>query len=250
MTIKIYPYNDGAASAKALAAALGCKRLKKEGKDLYVRGSIINWGNSALYRNFTYEGEWFNHPEAVAKAVNKLETFKALDGKVSIPKWTEDDAVAFNWRLHGGRAVARHSLTGHSGEGIEIVEEHDPKNFPKAPLYTEYIKKKEEYRVHVFRGKVIFKQRKARKLDVPKEDVNWQVRNLAGGFIFANQNVELAAEALQAAVAAVDCLGLDFGAVDIILGTDGTYYVLEVNTACGLQGSTLDAYVEAFQPFI
>lgn len=248
--IKIYPYQDASPSARALAAALGIKRLMKEGKDLHVAGSIINWGNSALYRNFTYEQEFFNHPDAVAKAVNKLETFKALEGRVGIPKWTEDDAVAFNWRLHGGNAVARHSLTGHSGEGIEIVKDHNPHTFPKAPLYTEYIKKKEEYRVHVFRGKVIFKQRKARKLDVPKENVNWQVRNLDGGFIFANKNVELPAVALQSAVAAVDCLGLDFGAVDIILGNDGNYYVLEVNTACGLQGSTLDAYVEAFKEYV
>lgn len=246
--IKIYPYQDASPSARALAAALGIKRLYKEGKDLHVAGSIINWGNSALYRNFTYEQEFFNHPDAVSKAVNKLETFKALEGKVSIPKWTEDAFEAYKWLLKGP-VVARSVLNGHSGEGISIIETPDQWG-EDAPLYTQYIKKKEEYRVHVFRGKIIFKQRKARKKEVPDDQVNWQVRNLDGGFIFANKNVELPAVALQNAVAAVDCLGLDFGAVDIILGNDGAYYVLEVNTACGLQGSTLQAYVDAFKEYL
>lgn len=248
--IKIYPYRDDSPSARVLAAALGIKRLYKEGKDLHVPGSIINWGNSALYRNFTYEQEFFNHPEAVAKAVNKLETFKALEGRVGIPKWTEKREEANKWLAEGYAVFARTVLNGHSGEGIAELKAGDVILGDIAPLYTQYIKKREEYRVHVFRGKVIFKQRKARKKEVPDDQVNWQVRNLDGGFIFANKNVELPDVALQSAVAAVDCLGLDFGAVDIILGNDGAYYVLEVNTACGLQGSTLDAYVEAFKEYM
>lgn len=247
--IKIYPYQDASPSARALAAALGIKRLYKEGKDLHVAGSIINWGNSVLYRNFTYEQEFFNHPDAVAKAVNKLETFKALEGRVGIPKWTEELKQALKWSDEGVTVVCRETLTGHSGEGIKIFGPGDGGPIV-CPLYTQYIKKKEEYRVHVFRGKIIFKQRKARKKEVPDDQVNWQVRNLDGGFIFANKNVELPAVALQSAVAAVDCLGLDFGAVDIILGNDGAYYVLEVNTACGLQGSTLQAYVDAFKEYL
>lgn len=248
--IKIYPYQDTSPSARALAAALGIKRLYKEGKDLHVAGSIINWGNSALYRNFTYEQEFFNHPDAVAKAVNKLETFKALEGRVGIPKWTEDEEEALVWIEEGFDVVCRSVLNGHSGEGITICKHEDGDIITEVPLYTQYIKKKEEYRVHVFRGKIIFKQRKARKKEVPDDQVNWQVRNLDGGFIFANKNVELPAVALQSAVAAVDCLGLDFGAVDIILGNDGAYYVLEVNTACGLQGSTLQAYADAFKEYL
>ena len=34
---------------------------------------------------------------------------------------------------------------------------------------------------------------------------------------------------------AVDALGLDFGAVDIILGADGRYSVLECNSAPGVE---------------
>lgn len=248
---KIYPYNNGSESAKALAEKLGIKRLKKQGKDIHVRGSIINWGCSFLDRNLTYEGEFLNHPDAVIKAANKLETFKALDGGVSIPRWSEDSLEAHKWLDAGHALVVRTVLNGHSGAGIEIVEPLGRKvELPVAPLYTQYIKKKEEYRVHVFQGKVIFQQRKARKHGVDDADVNWQVRNLAGGFIFANKDVDIAAEGLQQAVKAVDLLGLDFGAVDLMLGIDKKFYVLEVNTACGLQGSTLDAYAEALKEYV
>ena len=58
------------------------------------------------------------------------------------------------------------------------------------------------------------------------------------------------AEAKTQAQNAVEALGLDFGAVDIILGKNGIWYVLEVNTACGLEGTTLEKYCEQFRKFI
>ena len=48
------------------------------------------------------------------------------------------------------------------------------------------------------------------------------------------------------AISAVDSLGLDFGAVDIIWNeSEDQYYVLEVNTAPGVEGTTLQKYTEA-----
>lgn len=235
----------GSASAKALAEALGVKRIKPEGRNLHVRGSVLNWGCSGFNRELTYEDDLLNHPDAVAKAVNKLETFKALDGHVSIPEWTTTPVKAFNWVDEGIVVVARTKLTGHSGEGIILCEQG---MYPDAPLYTKYIKKRQEYRLHVFRDKVFFTQRKARNKDVPDDQVNWQIRNHANGFIFAhNEGVNCGPQAEQYAIDAVRILGLDFGAVDIIKGVDDRWYVLEVNTACGLEGTTLGKYVEVFQ---
>lgn len=115
-----------------------------------------------------------------------------------------------------------------------------------APLYVKYIKKQQEYRVHVFNGSVIDVQRKMRRTDTPDEDVNWQVRNHSNGFIFGREGVELSPTALTMCVASVQALGLDFGAVDMIHNErSDTYYVLEVNTACGLTGTTLEKYKTA-----
>ena len=53
----------------------------------------------------------------------------------------------------------------------------------------------------------------------------------------------------RAARRAVRSLGLDFGAVDVLVDADGKVYVLEVNTAPGIVGiietSTFARYVEA-----
>lgn len=264
--MKLYAYKQGSKSAKALAEALGIKRIKHEGEQLVMKGYVLNWGASKLARKIIPERVFgqpliLNDPENVALAANKLSTFKALSAAgVSVPEWCDDPNWANDvWAGNGHTVVVRNKLNGHSGEGIEIF---DPKNEPKdedgvnftnfnfqAPLYTKYIQKKEEYRIHVFQGDAFFVQRKARKLDVPEEEVNWKVRNLAGGFIFANKGVVVPDVAKQEAINAVNALGLDFGAVDIILGTDGVYYVLEVNTACGLEGTTLTKYVEKFQQF-
>ena len=51
----------------------------------------------------------------------------------------------------------------------------------------------------------------------------------------------------NAAIAAVAAMGLDFGAVDCALGQNDAPWVIEINSGPGLQGSSLDAYITAFQ---
>ncbi len=248
MTTFIYPYKAGSVSAKSLATALNCKRAKREGPLLRCE-TFINWGSSVVGRNLQLFGKmnYLNYPEAIVKASNKLESFKAFQGVVPTPMWTTSQDEASRWLMEGvcEMVVCRTKLNGHSGEGIVLstkVEELVP-----APLYTVYLNKNQEYRVHVFQGEVFFIQRKARKLDVPDEKVNWKIRNHKNGFIYANKDVEVDKAAKQCAVDAVQALGLDFGAVDLLMDYNGDFYVLEVNTACGLEGTTLEKYVEQFK---
>ena len=241
--MKIYPYSGASESAKALANTLGIKRLNREGRAIAV-DTLINWGCSSINREVVYEAI-INHPAAVRKASNKLETFKSLDGTCPLPPWTESFEEASRWLAEGHTVVARTKLNGHSGEGIVLADHID--QLPLAKLYTKYVNKDQEYRVHVFRGEVIFEQRKARKKDVPDDQVNWKIRNHGNGFIFAHRDVFIDPVGKEAAVQAVEKLGLDFGAVDLMLGKDGNFYVLEVNTACGLEGTTLERYTEAFK---
>lgn len=248
--MKIYPYKPGSASAKALAEALGVKRIRHEGRELYVKDGIINWGASQPKRRMLYPGGILNLFPAVAKAGNKLETFKALSGYVPLPDWTEERVEALKWLGEGFTVVSRTVLTGHSGAGIFLKRPEDQGIMEQAPLYTKYIKKKDEYRLHVFRDKVFFVQRKARKKDVPDDKVNWQIRNHGNGFIFAHEGVDVPEKAKLDAITAVKQLGLDFGAVDVVHGTDGKFYILEVNTAPGLEGTTLQKYVEVFKEFV
>lgn len=246
--MKILPYKMYSASAKALANALGVKRVRKEGKPLRVRGMLINWGNSKVKRQINAD-KIVNSYEAVNRASNKLETFRALQDFVDIPDYTTNKAVAESW-LDTDKVcvVARAKLRGHSGEGITLHGKGSV--LPDVPLYTRYIPKMKEYRLHVMNGDVFFVQEKKRRLDVPDDDVNWQVRNHANGFNYANQDVQLPPHAEHHAVAAIAALNLDFGAVDMIYNAkQNKYFVLEINTAPGLFGTTLEKYVEQFLKF-
>jgi len=116
----------------------------------------------------------------------------------------------------------------------------------RAPLYVRYVPKQDEYRVHVAFGRVIAVQRKARRTDV--ENPNWQIRNHANGFVFAREGVQAPIAVIDQAVAAVAAMGLDFGGVDVIWNDRRrAAYVLEINTACGLEGQTVNDYAEAFR---
>lgn len=112
-----------------------------------------------------------------------------------------------------------------------------------APLYVQYVKKKEEFRLHFFRGEMFDVQRKARRIE--EENPNWQIRNHANGFIYQRNDIELPAGMVEVAAKIFNGTGLDFGAVDTIYNAhDERSYVLEINTAPGLTGTTLEKYVE------
>ena len=258
MAMKIVPYKTGSESAKALADELGIARLKLEGSRWKGKAGdvVINWGTSCMgHPAFEGAARVLNHPNNVAKAANKLLAFKTFtDANVACPAYTTSHVEACHMLNNGSTIVVREKLNGHSGEGIAIItpEAHlsGEMRVPEAPLYTNYIKKVDEYRAHVFGDNVFFVQRKARKKDVPDDEVNWQVRNHANGFIFAHEGVDIPDDVKKLAVEAVKALGLDFGAVDLIKTKMGKWYVLEVNTACGLSGETIQKYAEQFRKYL
>ena len=249
----IYPYNMGSQSSKLLADGLGAKRIKREGSRF--KGSpdktVINWGNSTLPEEIL-KCNVINHPDVTNIASNKLKFFRVIsewnedNSQVYIPQFTTRRHTAETWVAHGHIVVARQVLTGNSGEGIVLVERVE--DMVDAPLYVMYIPKKQEYRVHVAGGKVVDLQRKARRTDIPDDQINWRIRNHDNGFIFARNDLAVPNSVRVQAVRACQALKLDFGAVDIIYNErQETAYVLEVNTAPGLTGQTLEGYIERFK---
>ena len=246
MDIKIVSYNPGSKSAKKLAEALGVFRLRHKGRRIVLnRNRLINWGCSELPERIVPNNYVYNKPEHIRKASDKLQAFSALSPSVPMPEWTIDQQEALEWLREGSMVVCRTKLRGHSADGLVLADKEE--DLVYAPLYTKYEKKIHEYRVHVFQGEVIFVQRKARKREVPDEEVNWQVRNMKNGFIFANKDVEIPKNVQESCVQAVDILCLDFGAVDVLVNKDNEHFIIEVNTAPGLAGTTLEKYTEAFR---
>jgi glutathione synthase/RimK-type ligase-like ATP-grasp enzyme len=118
-----------------------------------------------------------------------------------------------------------------------------------APLYTKYIRKQKEFRVHVFNSKILDIQEKRRSSAV--DDHHPYIRNHANGYVFCRGDIEEPHDLRGVAVSAVNALGLDFGAVDVIWNeAQDKCYVLEVNTACGLEGSTVNKYVQAIKEVV
>lgn len=252
--MNIFPYKMGSEGAKALAQALGVKRIKPEGSKFKgaAHKLVINWGCSKLPEE-VLKCKVLNAPVAVSKASNKLSFFKAMaEAGVSIPRFTEDPQDVQGMLDNERVVVARTILNGHSGAGIVLLE--GDVEIVKAPLYVEYVPKKEEYRIHVFQGEVVDVQRKARRKDVADDQVNWKIRNHANGFIFARGEEVLGVvpeDVLVQAKRAVEACGLDFGAVDVIYNDkQKKAFVLECNTAPGLTGATLDGYVKRLKEVV
>lgn len=250
MSVFIFPYNVASESVKALKQNLQIKSIKKENSKFKAgpKRVVINWGCSKI-PDEVQKCQILNQPQAVEKAVNKLTAFNTFkQEEVSIPEFTTDKSVALEWLNQGKIVVVRSVVNGYGGDGILLVE--NQMELPDAPLYTQYIPKSEEYRVHVIKNEAFFIQRKARKKEIPDDKINWKIRNLAGGFIFANQDVQVEDRCKELACKAIQSVGLDFGAVDIIFNkTRNQYYVLEINTAPGLSGTTLEKYTQQFERF-
>ena len=229
------------------------KRVKVDGSyNPYKNHFIINWGTGSVprwYKKFTALGmsvnkNFLNHPNKTKTASNKLTAFRKMEaGNVSIPEFTTSKKEATKWAKECV-VVARKLLSGHSGAGIEILT--DGSKMVNAPLYVKYIKKKAEYRLHVFKNEVILIQHKRQKLDANKDEVNSQIRNHKNGWIFCQSNVNPPQNVIDESLKAIKALELDFGAVDVIYnGYSKKAYVLEINCAPGLEGSTITAYKDA-----
>lgn len=253
MRYRILPYRQGSKSARALADALGGRVLKLEGSKFIKKpfDMVINWGN-VKDQPATVTGlqSIINDPDRIKAASNKLKFFRLMAdaGKGDLlPRWWDNrhsvpsDAYPI---------VCRTVLAGHSGEGIVIAD--TPEQLVPAGLYVEYVKKDQEYRIHVGkRGNesiIIARQRKARRHAVPDNEVNWRIRNHDNGFVYVREGVSPPALVEAAAIDAMGVTSLDFGAVDVIYNAKkGKAYVLEINTAPGLEGQTVTDYADFFR---
>lgn len=250
----IFPYRMDSISSKQLRDRLGALRVYPD-KNYRPRENdlIINWGNSNVpnwFNNSNFDC-WLNKPDTVKNASNKLTTLRILENSgIKTPQFETNPFYEQSMVRFWDKVIVRHKLTGHSGDGIEIVNRDEP--LPNAPLYTEYIPAISEYRVHVFDGNIIDITKKVRTNDEEFEDPTEEemmIKSHNNGWDFARGGIRFSPRLGRIAIDSVKALGLDFGAVDIIKGEDGKLYVLEVNTACGCADTTLNSYINAIMNY-
>jgi hypothetical protein len=189
---------------------------------------------------------------------DKLEQYQAFKEK-GLPalEFTTDKAVAGAWFNDGHTVFGRKLLSSYEGKGIVIF---DPKVNPKpdeileCKVFTKYIPKKQEFRVHVFKDKVVSILEKRKKKDW-KGKSDSKIRNTANGYIFCQYDIDIT-ESLQKrieslALASRKVCGSDFCGVDIGYNKKlDNLFVIEVNSAPGIEGSNVQKYCNAIEAYV
>jgi hypothetical protein len=257
----VYPYSLGSTSARHLAGELSTIRVRGTGNYHYRPGHlIINWGNSNVPRWGSVQAmnNMLNKPQLIRNAAEKVRTFQALAQALPadmLPQWTTSRHTAEGWLrnpIYGRRknAVLCRTLTrAHAGRGIVLADR--PEQLVAAPLYTRYKPKSTEFRIHVFaRFGIIDAQEKRKRNDVVLDEISKYVRSHDNHWVFCRDGISVPARVRDAAERAVHALDLDFGAVDIGFHDDLGVAVYEINTAPGIEGQTLNNYVNTFRRFL
>lgn len=170
--------------------------------------------------------------------VAQMQAFKR--NNVAAPEFCTSLAGVID--LPTKQVVVRALTAASEGKGITICKKEDCRT--NAPLYTAYIPKKKEYRVHVWNNRVIDIVEKRRKRGL--EEKEFQVRNTANGYVFCRDNVNPPSDCAAVALAAVQALGRTYGAVDVIWNEkQNKSFVLEVNSRPGMTGTTIKKYADA-----
>lgn len=187
--------------------------------------------------------------------VNKLSQYKWFKEKgISCFEFTTSQQQAQQWVTEGFTVFGRETLNGSMGAGIKIFSTDnpaDPHIVTPCQCYTKYKPKKREFRVHVFKDTIvgIVEKRKREDWDGVSDS---RVRNLANGYVFCQSISPPLTEALKAKLeetalkASKVCSGSHFRGVDVGYNQlHNDVFVIEVNSAPGIEGSNVDHYKAA-----
>lgn len=107
--------------------------------------------------------------------------------------------------------------------------------------FLKYIKPIREYRVHMFKGEVIKVQTRYPRDPTPH---NIKHGSKFGWGLHIRQHIPISSRLKDMCVKSFEAMNLDFGAIDAILGEDRRFYLLEINTAPGLNDDSASKYAK------
>jgi glutathione synthase/RimK-type ligase-like ATP-grasp enzyme len=254
----VYLYrNRPSAGIRKLARKLGCStNLLRGSRQGYRRSPVVvNWGTTDR-GIFSEEQVVLNEPGKVDDSCDKEKFLRACDeaGGIRIPPILSLEEAEDRIKK-GRRVVGRSLLRGSGGRGIQVFREGDDLtgniDGKRIKLYTSYIPKRDEYRVHCFRDIGVVDVQHKRRVRGNDERDN-EIRNHKNGWVYCREDIRYPSpEVLKQAWAAFGVSSLDFGAVDVIWNEGAEKaWVLEINTAPGLEGETLEIYSKALRKII
>ena len=182
-----------------------------------------------------YKGPVLN---AKAGSFNNLKQMEMLIGAGIQTVPLVKDIKKADWSKIKFPLLARGAAHGDGG-GRDIMPVFQEEEIPwrqaaGATYFTQYIPRKTEYRLWVYRRRV--QACYIKEMTNPEKYVKIGC-NYEDGFEHEYISTDKVSKTLiDLAAKSVFALGLDFGGVDILIGKDNGAYVLEVNTAAGANG--------------
>lgn len=266
MTTYIVPYSPKSKGAKILSQLTGFPLLKPSRLAYLTDSLVIHWGrvNQNTFLNLNCNSSVNSDTRSV---VNKLRFYKALS--VTVPDCTapylevdknSDFIITRAWiRTHGvnNKFVVYKYVESHSGKGVSILTGKEilsliDNNSMDGKLITKYIPKAAEFRVHFsrsYRDVPVLVQQKKLKKDVERTKDTFSIRSHNRGWIFSSNvdNPEHVTDLTKARTLSMfslvfNVLGIEFGAIDVIITSAGRIVILEINSAPGISSTDTKKY--------
>ena len=180
------------------------------------------------------------------QGVDKLTQYQwFVDQGIPALEFTTDIQTALTWCMEGGTVFGRKFLNSSCGKGIVVFDKDTAGALWGCPVYTLYKKKKREFRVHVFKDQVVAVVEKKRKKEWDGTQ-DTKIRNLANGYVFVQDVMDEPVGLRELALRAACVSPSDFRGVDIGYNEKkDELFVIEVNSAPGIQGNNIGKYLEA-----
>jgi glutathione synthase/RimK-type ligase-like ATP-grasp enzyme len=177
--------------------------------------------------------------------VDKLTQYKYFNAKgLNFPEFTESKEKAMEM-AQTNPVVCRTLLRAKAGKGIVIAD--TPEQIVDAPVYVAYHKKTNEYRVSLYRGEVVcIREKRLKKGYEAPAGRDGRVRSHDNGYVFCEPLVPLSEAAITMCKEAAKITKSDIVGIDLAYHkTTDYYFMLEVNTAPGMQGLTVKQFADA-----
>jgi glutathione synthase/RimK-type ligase-like ATP-grasp enzyme len=185
------------------------------------------------------------------QSVDKLTQYQWFsDNEIPSLEWTDAVNIANGWLDEGHVVFGRKYLRASCGKGIVVYEPEGDEKLEVHPVYTKYKKKKREFRVHVFKDQVVAVTEKKRRKEFNGER-DTKIRNLANGYVFVQTVVDEPEGLRDLALRAAKVSSSDFRGVDIGYNQlKDELFVIEVNSAPGIQGSNINKYLDTILQYV
>ena len=184
-------------------------------------------------------------------SVDKLTQYKwFVEQNIPALEFTVDKHLAMQWVADGNTVFGRKYLNASCGKGIVVFDKENVLEMQGFPVFTKYKKKKREFRVHVFKDEVVNVTEKKRRKEFDGER-DTKIRNLANGYVFVQTVANEPPGLRELALSAAKVSGSDFRGVDIGYNEKkDELFVIEVNSAPGIQGTNVEKYLDAMVKYV